>query len=576
MAVQGESVWWSAFGGFLLYPFGLDWRLFSGIRWNKNRDGAGCQSKRASDDAGGYVAAQDDDARVDDDDGQYLTLQHSMATIPSFSPETRETSGSVHIEELQQSRAFLTPLVLGRLEFLGEPPGCPLEELYLGRSQHRDKVDAETLEMLLHYLPFARSSYGLNKGVWKACTKYRWYDWGYRTGDPAYFQAKNYEMLLDMMKVRKTDVMYASYELGTHLKPYLVVVDGDDVVVSIRGTVGAADLITDLLSQPIDDGSGTMYHVGMLSSARAVIADMKAKGIWDGLLCASSGDDEGGDDEGGDDEGGDDEGGDNDRRQRRRAPNQNYKATYARKKKVVMTGHSLGAGLAYLVAVELVRSGAEKSRVACITFNPPGGLSSEASSRLEAHYSVIVNKDAISRMSITTMKRLVDDMMISLSRCNRPKLSILFDGVLLGRYAQSNWKSVFKPLEAMHAEERSVLHTYLQRGKLSAMGAATGDVRKEGVATIVAHQNEYVLPMFPPGKLVFLRMLREGSWDAVWIKAEELMDEGLLVGMRMARDHMLRTTSLALEQAFENCGARRGERESADGDPPASRITPQS
>ncbi len=522
---RGTREWSSALVGFLIYPFGLDWRLGEWFFSGRRRRGSlpGVQGSPDDDKtAEEATEAAGIEKRISrsplDDEGRYMTLQHSMATIPSLSSERPESG--IHVEELQQSRAFLTPLVLGRLEILGAPLESPIEELYLGKGRPADKVDAATLEMLAHYLPFARASYGLNRGAWKACTKYRWYDWGYRVGDPAYFERKNYEMLLEMMGVRREDVLHASYDLGTHLKPYLVVadvvgwggvVDGDghgegshaghdvadtdvadktDVVVSIRGTVGAADLITDLLSQPVDDGSGTMYHVGMLSSARAIVTDMKAKGVWDDLVSK-------------------------------------------RKGKVVLTGHSLGAGLAYLVAVELVRSGADRSRVACVAFNPPGGLSSESSSRLESHHSVIVNKDAISRMSITTMKRLVDDMMISLSRCNRPKLSIFFDGVLLGRYAESDWRGVFKPLEGLCAEEREVLHTYLERGKLTKKG-----------------RDEYVTPMYPPGKLVFLRKLQEKSWDAVWVDAEELMDEGLLVGMGMGRDHMLGTTVAALAAAI--------------------------
>jgi len=260
-------------------------------------------------------------------------------------------------------------------------------------------VDAATLEMLRRYLPLARASYGLNRGAWKACTKYRWYHWGYQFNDPAYLEEKNFEMLVEMMGVDASDVLHASYDLGTNLKPYLVVRyddndqndndnnagDPSSVVVSIRGTVDTVDLITDLLSQPIDDGDGVYYHVGMLSSARAIVADMKDKGVWDDLLsrCTASG--------------------------------STSKSTST--SRVVLTGHSLGAGLAYLVAVELLKCGADPSRLACIAFNPPGGLSSETSSRLETHYSVIVNKDAISRMSITTMKRIVDDVMFSLARC---------------------------------------------------------------------------------------------------------------------------------------------------------------
>jgi len=64
-----------------------------------------------------------------------------------------------------------------------------------------------------------------------------------------------------------------------------------------------------------------------------------------------------------------------------------------------------------------------------------------------------------------------------------------------------------------------------------------------------SESKEYVMPMYPPGELVFLRKLREEAWDAVWIKAEDLMDEGLLVDWGMARDHLLGTTLGALETA---------------------------
>ena len=135
-------------------------------------------------------------------------------------------------------------------------------------------------------------------------------------------------------------------------------------------------------------------------------------------------------------------------------------------------------------------------------------------------------------MSITTMKRLVDDVMFSLVRCRRPKLSVFFDGVLLGRYVASDWTGLFKPFESLHAEEIEVLYVYLKKGKLS------------------AKSSEYVLPMYPPGKLVFLRMLRDDAWDAVWIRAEDLMDEGLLVDWGMARDHLLGTTLAGLDKAI--------------------------
>ena len=195
--VQGENVWWSAFGGFLLYPLGMDWRLFSGRRWKtwrqrRRRWGKGVGKRGGDthkgedrdmkggegDEENGPVPPGSEEGSTDQCDAledtlgnttqtkQLLTLQHSMARIPSFSPDQCESE--VHIEESHQSRAFLTPLVMRRLKFAGTPPDRPLEEIYLGKSQDKDKVDRATLEMLRYYLPFARASYGLNRGVWKA------------------------------------------------------------------------------------------------------------------------------------------------------------------------------------------------------------------------------------------------------------------------------------------------------------------------------------------------------------------------------------------------------------------------
>ena len=263
-----ENFWWSTFGGLLLYPIGLDGRLFSGRRWrewwyrrrrnNRNNrvfdEGGGEQKEGRNEGWGEELEAEQQPVHhrkppIDDD--MYLTLEHSMARIPSIAPDcdVNRSSSSIKrvsatdaaglVEESTQNRAFLTPLELRNLQFVGPEPDQPVEQLYLGRSQPSDRVDTSTLEMLRRYLPFARASYGLNRGAWKACSKYRWYHWGYRLNNPAYFERMNFQMLVEMMGVAAEGVIHASYDLGTHLKPYLVVRDGDDAIVSIRGTVGA-------------------------------------------------------------------------------------------------------------------------------------------------------------------------------------------------------------------------------------------------------------------------------------------------------------------------------------------------
>ena len=48
---------------------------------------------------------------------------------------------------------------------------------------------------------------------------------------------------------------------------------------------------------------------------------------------------------------------------------------------------------------------------------------------------------------------------------------VFFDGVLLGRYVESDWTGLFKPFNALHSEEREVLYAYLK--KVGAVGWAS-------------------------------------------------------------------------------------------------------
>ena len=49
-------------------------------------------------------------------------------------------------------------------------------------------------------------------------------------------------------------------------------------------------------------------------------------------------------------------------------------------------------------------------------------------------------------------------------------------------------------------------------------------------------------PVFPPGRVIYCRRLKEGktqsSYDSVWIPPEELMREGFLVSSKMLKDHL--------------------------------------
>lgn len=115
-------------------------------------------------------------------------------------------------------------------------------------------------------------------------------------------------------------------------------------------------------------------------------------------------------------------------------------------------------------------------------------------------------QDAISRMSIGTMKRLIDDMMFALASCKRPKLSVLLDSII-GRYSNTSASShIFNRFEDIEPYIIDVLLQYLRKSKIH-------------------QENVGEQAMYPPGKIVFLRPYGDLSesksltWDAVWVNA---------------------------------------------------------
>ncbi len=60
------------------------------------------------------------------------------------------------------------------------------------------------------------------------------------------------------------------------------------------------------------------------------------------------------------------------------------------------------------------------------------------------------------------------------------------------------------------------------------------------------------VPMYPPGRTMQLRRLKDvrggESWDAVWIEAEQIMEEGILLSRHQNSDHYTARLTSALEQ----------------------------
>eukprot|EP01026_Neomeris_dumetosa_P056263 TRINITY_DN5142_c1_g1_i1.p1 TRINITY_DN5142_c1_g1~~TRINITY_DN5142_c1_g1_i1.p1 ORF type:complete len:368 (-),score=56.99 TRINITY_DN5142_c1_g1_i1:188-1174(-) len=195
---------------------------------------------------------------------------------------------------------------------------------------------------------------------------------------------------------------------------------------------------------------------------------------------------------------------------------------------IVVTGHSLGAGTAAIVAW-LLRQRYEN--VKCWSFSPPAGtLSSKVAKEMEAYcHSVCIGKDMIPRLSFHTFEKLRDEAVAGLFLCKWNKQQLFWDSILRCCCCSKSSEFLYKfdevPSEVMEG---------LQKFQNSVEQAREVD-------QFIAKSREFV----PPGKLIFFRALsqqdgkksRVEQFDVVWITADELLNEGILVSPRMFLDH---------------------------------------
>lgn len=200
--------------------------------------------------------------------------------------------------------------------------------------------------------------------------------------------------------------------------------------------------------------------------------------------------------------------------------------------RLVVTGHSLGAGCASLLALALKRR-SPSLRAWC--FSPPGCMVNAPLLAYTRSFvtSVVAGKDCVPRSGTLALNRLVDEMVVSLARCRAPKLKVLL-GRWWRRSARPKAAALFYSYDDLPDESREFVRKYL-------------------VAEEVKDRD--IVPMFAPGRIIFLRPLKSTSarkktgakltvksFDAVWITAQELAGEGILVSPAMLTDHLIEAT----------------------------------
>eukprot|EP00890_Picochlorum_soloecismus_P006596 jgi/Picsp_1/761/NSC_04250-R1_sn1-specific diacylglycerol lipase beta len=532
-----------------------------------------------------------------------LRLMHSMVRLESSSLEShmnvpgpvsmnRQSGQTVstafsresvkRIKVKNRSRKIVTPLDLKDFKF--DPPISDLQASRLYMSP-KIGVPKSVLEQAFHYTWFAKAAYGLQKKQWKGATTGNWLTdsvdsllsgkcFAPFSGPLALssrFERRNFDAILGYTGIPPEDFLYVSYVSSSFgLLPYMVILDkkSKTVIISIRGTCGFADLVTDLLSKSVDvasilpewvferlpkneDGSSKQCfgHAGILSSSKAILKDLEENGLIramldidmatldshaesvqpDSELSKSVRSDV------------------NISFSLSRAKSMVSEAVAGQGWGVVVTGHSLGAAVATMISFKLRT---DFSTLQCYAFNPPGGVISPELSELAREFctSVIVGYDAISRLSLQTVQELVDDMVSSLFRCKRPKLTILIDHLLGRRKDPSMAPKTFGKFDSLSPEIKAVLEQYLAQSQLHQERLETTPLCPGGTVILMRPYSvrKDVVRRFRKDEISF-----EDIWEAVYVDSDEVLNEGLVLTRTSIGHHRVSVLQDSLESAIK-------------------------
>lgn len=184
------------------------------------------------------------------------------------------------------------------------------------------------------------------------------------------------------------DLIYVSFHNRVYEIPFYVAIDHQtcSVVVAIRGTLSLSDILTDLTAEYdslYTDGcpQGIFCHRGMLQAAHFVKRKLEESHALSDAF----------------------------------ALHQSYS--------LAITGHSLGAGSAALLAV-LLRPIYPNLR--CFAFSPPGGLLSLEAVKFSEDFimSVTLGDDIVPRLSVPTVEDMKRKMFKCIENCEKPKVNL--------------------------------------------------------------------------------------------------------------------------------------------------------
>uniref|UniRef100_A0A8C2VGG2 Diacylglycerol lipase-beta n=1 Tax=Chinchilla lanigera TaxID=34839 RepID=A0A8C2VGG2_CHILA len=371
------------------------------------------------------------------------------------------------------------------------------------------ELDAE-LENCHHYMQFAAAAYGWPLYIYRNpftglckiggdCCRSRTTEYELVGGDQLNC---HFGSILHTTGLQYRDFIHISFHDKVYELPFLVALDHrkESVVVAVRGTMSLQDILTDLSAESeslhLDtDLQDCVAHKGISQAARYIYRRL----INDGILSQAF--------------------------------------SVAPEYRLVVVGHSLGAGAAALLAIMLRSS---YPQVRAYAFSPPRGLLSKSLYEHSKDFivSLVLGKDVIPRLSVTNLEDLKKRILRVIAHCNKPKYKILLQGC---------WYELFGgspdnfPTELDGGDQGHLTQPLLGEQSLLTHWSPAYSFSSDSP---LDSPTKYP-PLYPPGRIIHLE--EEGAsgrfgccsaaqYRARW--AHEAEFSRILIGPKMLTDHM--------------------------------------